>query len=474
MRQVFIDKLPKKKNSFNWEKSIGYIVNFVYDNINGKLEIVNYQKGYLFVRYNKITTKIFTGSFTNGRIGCIIGKKTKDFKIDVGQAIKDEKRNIIITNREYRKDNKEKQWKWYKYTCNVCGWTEGWTEELALLKEHNCACCTNKKVVQGINDITTTNPEMICYFQGGYDEAKLYTYGSNEEIYPICPNCGRIKDKKMKIYTIYKQHSIGCTCSDGHSYPEKFICSLLEQININFIYQATRLDLSWCNNYRYDFYFEWNNESYIIETHQLQHYKDKTRDSRRTFNDEQNIDNQKKELALKNNINHYIILDCRKSELEWIKNSVMDSKLPNLLYFKEYSIDWLKCNEFACSNLVKAVCNYKKSNPEIMPSKIAKIFKIAHNSTINYLKQGVELGWCYYNPKESRIKSTKKNGRKNGKEVEIFKDGIPLGKFPSCAELSRQSEKLFGVKLIANSISSVCQGKQKMYKDFMFKYIIKY
>jgi hypothetical protein len=65
----------------------------------------------------------------------------------------------------------------------------------------------------------------------------------------------------------------------------------------------------------------------------------------------------------------------------------------------------------------------------------------------------------------------KKNENHNGKQIEIFKDNISLGIFPSCAELERQSEKLFGVKLNRGKMSAVCTNKRKTHKGFTFKYI---
>ena len=51
-------------------------------------------------------------------------KKTIEFKVEIGQIFKDDKRDIVITNREYRKEKHGKSMvnvKYYKYTCNICG-----------------------------------------------------------------------------------------------------------------------------------------------------------------------------------------------------------------------------------------------------------------------------------------------------------------------------------------------------------------
>lgn len=63
------------------------------------------------------------------------------------------------------------------------------------------------------------------------------------------------------------------------------------------------------------------------------------------------------------------------------------------------------------------------------------------------------------------------NKERKSKTVEVFKGSISLGIFESCAELERQSEERFGVKLLNSKISQVCLGKKSQYKGFAFKYI---
>ena len=87
-----------------------------------------------------------------------------------------------------------------------------------------------------------------------------------------------------------------------------------------------------------------------------------------------------------------------------------------------------------------------------------------------WLKQGNGI-WCNYNSKEEIIKNGYINGNALGKQVEIFKDKDLLGAFPSCSELDRQSEKLFGTHLDYRNISAVCNGKRKTYKGFIFRYV---
>lgn len=485
-RKMFVENLPKWEEhkqgdvgTINWLKCKKHKVEFIYDDIEGIVEIIDYKsKGQMLtIKYNDIEFKIQTSNFKRCGIGRLLGKTTKDFKIKIGTKLKDDKRDIIITDKEirvrYKKNGKKYNQKWYKYTCNVCGWTEGWADESHLKQNQGCSCCYNTITVQGINDIPTTNPWMIEYFQGGYDEAKLYTkWGSgnpnNREgyIYPICPDCLRIKKKKMKISTIYINNSIGCGCSDNISYPEKVVFSILEQLGIDFQTQLSKTTFKWCNQYFYDFYFKLYNEDYVLEVNGNQHYEDAWDKLEIT----QQNDKLKKELALANGIKeeNYIVIDCRKSDLEFIKDNILESNLAKL--FDLSKIDWKQCQEFACSNLVKVACDYKKNNPDFMASDIGIIMKLSSVTIRKYLKKGVVLLWCKYDVKKEKIKGSDKSGKMFCKSIEIFKKGISLGIFESISELSRMSEKLFNVKLFNSGISRVCIGKALRYKGFVFKF----
>ena len=61
-----------------------------------------------------------------------------------------------------------------------------------------------------------------------YADAKKYTSQSNEPITVICPHCKTTKE--CIISNIYLYKSIGCSCGDGKSYPEKFIYYAFKQL----------------------------------------------------------------------------------------------------------------------------------------------------------------------------------------------------------------------------------------------------
>lgn len=411
MRKTFLDNLPMGKgygvnpNQINWNNSIGCKVGFEYDNVKGFIEIKDYEvkKHKLTIIYNGEEYKISTDGFKACQFGKILEKYTSNFKIEIGTRFQDDKRDITIIDRQHKpKFNKngslKQNEKWYKYHCNKCKYNEDWIIESSLINGTGCNCCSNKKVIIGINDIPTTAPWMVKYFQGGYDEAKLYTFSSSKLVYFKCHNCGEIKNKLMKICTLYNTHSIACKCSDGISYPEKFMISLFDQINIKYIYQLSKKDFSWCCNFIYDFYLiDYN---LILEIQGEQHYRDC---GFKTSYKNQNEQDQLKMNNVINNTNYqYLQLDCRFSNVTYIQKAIFSSILYDILNKNNLiKINWNLCDQFATKNLIKEVSLYYKNNSNLRTSELSKIFKIHQSTIVKYLTKGNKLGWCNYNPKET-------------------------------------------------------------------------
>ncbi|MDC4245549.1 hypothetical protein [Clostridium perfringens] len=374
-----------------------------------------------------------------------IKNKTKDHKEFI-KEIKEKYGDEYEILGEY-KGNKRKLL--VKHNCISCNNYKWEIIPNSLLRGRGCPVCANKKVILGVNTIWDTDRWMINL---GISEenAKRYSRCSNKKITVKCPDCGR--EKEMVISNLYNCKSIFCSCGDGKSYPEKFIFNLLKQLDIDF---EIEYKPKWIENKRYDFHI--SNSSCIIETHGEQHYDGNFISlGGRSLKQEQLNDKYKKETALKNGIKHYIELDCRESNIDYIKNSILNSEL-NKLYDLS-NINWNKCAEFANKNIVKEVCEYWNDRKDSETTgNLANVFNLSTMTIRNYLKKGTKLGWCDYDANF-------------GKKVEIFKNNKSLGIFPSCAELERQSEELFGVKLLISSISAVCNKKLKSYKDFTFKY----
>jgi ribosomal protein S27E len=303
-----------------------------------------------------------------------------DYKLNIS------KKGKILTPKDITHGSNGLNAKGYWFKCldhpeheseqkNINGFTN------LIINNISCAQC---------NSISITHPHLIKYLINKKDALK-YSRGSNKKVPMKCPECGH--EKKINFNNLINS-GFGCpSCSDHIPFTEKFLFNFLEQLKKNFQIQLTKITFKWCNSYRYDFYI--NDINCIIETHGLQHYEEK-RGNWGDLAEIQKNDKDKEELAKENNIENYIILDCRYSELDWIKSSIMKSKLPQLLNFKENDIDWFKCYEYACSNLVKTICDLWNSEKNIV--RIVEKLKLCRSTIRKYLKQGAKLNWCNYDP----------------------------------------------------------------------------
>lgn len=287
------------------------------------------------------------------------------------------------------------------------------------------------------NTVAVTHSKFTKYFVNK-DDADKYSYGSKIKAQMQCLDCGY--KKYMTIRQLINYNFTCQKCGDGFSYPNKIGFNALEQLGINF---ETEYNPDWIKPKRYDFYFKLNNKKYILEMDGNFHYEDNLMNGQ-TKENSQKIDILKDKLANEHDI-EVIRIDCIKSELEFIKQKLLDSKLNKLLDLS--NINWLKLEEFALSNRVKEACNlWSKGIKNAI--EIARIMKISKRTSIIYLKQGTKLGWCSYDAKEATEISLKNRRISviclNTKEV-----------FNSATEAS----VFYGVS--NGGIISCCKGKTK-------------
>lgn len=244
------------------------------------------------------------------------------------------------------------------------------------------------------------------------------TRHSSKKIYLICQNCG------TTINTIpdrFCRQNLSCpSCSDGISYPEKFMYNLLLQLKnqnkINdFEFQKT---FDWAtynesNNHKlngikiYDFYIKEYN--IVIETHGRQHYDGLIRNNEKTKTQEEEDQNDSiKENLAKAHNKEYIPINCYYSNLDWIKKYIILSKLPIILKFKEEDIDWYECHKNSLSSLKKIVCDIWNSGIHSI-NEIKQRTKLGKTTIRRYLEQGKICGWCEYNADELRKEQYIKN-----------------------------------------------------------------
>ncbi len=332
----------------------------------------------------------------------------------------------------------------------------------------NCPYCAGQRLLVGFNDLWTTHPhvaKLLKNKQRGYE----ITAGTHKKEDFQCEQCGLEKNVVVKSVT---QSGFSCPrCSDGISYPEKFVFNLLEQLDIDFKYQQIFV---WSKNVpndnskligdkQYDFYIPSLN--CIIETHGKQHSNKRgfSAFGGRTGEEEAENDKLKEKLAKENDIANYISLDCGESTIKHIKKSIELSDLKTLL--KLDKINWEKCHEAACHSLVKTVCDLWNEGKKT--TEIIGVSRLDRSTIIKYLKQGKTLGWCDYDSKEelrlSNIAKAKISAKKRLRKIaQLTLDGELITYWDSIIEAQKA--------LNIHSISATCQGKRKSTGGFKWMY----
>ncbi len=136
---------------------------------------------------------------------------------------------------------------------------------------------------------------------------------------------------------------------------------VLPIINKTGGYVETDMEEEFVNNYLPE-------HNAIIEVMGIQHYKDGCfGDGCRTLKEEQANDILKEKLALDNGIKDYFRLDCRKSDIKYMKESFVHSNLPDFLQI-DGNIDYKECFKNSLkSKIIQAIELWNKGykTPEI-------------------------------------------------------------------------------------------------------------
>ena len=338
-----------------------------------------------------------------------------------------------------------------KCRCKICGHV--WKAmPSALLKGCGCNQCAIEKRKSELtftqedfnNLIKSINPniEVIGKYINMHTSILCICKLCNSEFY-ICPN------------SLYKSKTMLCpVCSDGVSYPNKYVRNLLKQLPIENLEYEWKPE--WGKQYSYDNYFTYNEKEYIVEADGAQHFKDSifSKLNKHTYEDIKKRDQLKDKLADSHNI-IMIRIDCRMSDPNYIKDSVLSSVLSSV--FDLSNVDWNYCHVESLNSLVRQACNLYKNGYKNV--EILRELKISSPTLIRYLKTGSNLGWCnYINPLKKKI---------------LVYDKITMEKkyvFNSSTECSDYLSELFGSPFKRTMITSVCNGYKKSYKGFIFKY----
>jgi hypothetical protein len=370
-------------------------------------------------------------------------------------------KNNMSTDKIFKSSNDIYLWKCHKCNGEYHASINSRTNDKGNKKGRGCPYCAGQKVLIGFNDLWTTHSEVAKLLKCPQRGHEVTAGSSKKEIF-ICANCSYQHEKC--IASVVRQGFNCSMCGDGVSYPEKFIISFLNQMEIQY---ETQKIFKWSKNVKsnnlklkgnkkYDFFIPSLN--CIIEVNGIQHYIDcgfKSVGGRNLELETMN-DKLKEELAIKNGILNYIIIDARYSNLEWIKNSVLNSNLNKLINFS--NVNWVKCDEYATNNLIKLACEYWNDGIK-STTEIGKILKSTRGTIVRYLKQGANLNWCDYEPKEELYKnweSIKKPVIQLTKGNEFIKEW----------ESIKEAEK----KLRIKNVSLACSGIYKTSAGFKWMY----
>ena len=398
MKKIYLDDLPQKGKSIDWKNSIGYQIPFIYNEIQSNLDIIDYnpKNNKVTIQYQNNKINISINHLKEVKIGVVLNKCNHNYKYHVNEIVQIKNSTIKILMQIKIKHGHRIE-KGYKYQCLKDKYI-GKISECNLVNGCGCPICSNNKIKIGINDMWTTNPELAKLLANPNDGYK-YMQQSNKKVDWRCPQCNNII-KNKDISKIY-YYGLSCPrCSDGISYPEKFMYNLLKQLEIDFEYQYSP---KWCNykfkgknkRGRYDFYIL--SKQIIIEMDGGWHKEDNNL-SGQTKEESKQIDQQKDELAFKHNI-EVIRIDCDyyiiNDKFNNIKNNILNSKLIQSINLS--NINWIEIDKQSQKSLIKQICNVYKNNPDIDITQISKMFKLHKNTIMRYLKLGNKYDLCKYN-----------------------------------------------------------------------------
>lgn len=301
-------------------------------------------------------------------------------------------------------------------------WEDNWNE---LRQNKGCPVCSEgaRIILYDGNRLSVQRPDLIKYFTDDSIPNKIST-GSNKKVDLKCPYCGLVKN--MSVNTLSNKGFSCNFCSDKISIPEKFCVNILTELKTIFKPQYIP---NWANGKRYDFYIP--NLNVIIETHGRGHYdKSFSAMGGKSLEQEQLNDKLKYELAMQNGINpdNYIVIDCRHSEIEWLKNNHM-LKLEKFFNLDILNWDKIWTNCFN-SYVIDAINMWNKN---ILVKDISNSMNLSKSTIRSYLNRGNDIGLCVYDGS----KNINKNRLKTVIQYDL--NEVEINKFESCMDAFRNT-----------------------------------
>lgn len=333
-------------------------------------------------------------------------KQLRPYKYEVGDTYQvNAKDGVTFTIKDRKISYNEKsklQYKEYLCECNNCHYESWHTEKYIVasvnnnhLRGNGCKMCGNigGKNRKFENVISKTDPWAVSFFKVD-DDANRYTAHSHAKTFFICPYCGH--EKYMEVREVIKNKQVSCPmCGDGYSYPNKYAYALFSRLPVEDL--KREYNDNWTEDCRYDISFYYMGRHYLVEMDGAFHYYEKG--YKKDLDLIRKQDNKKNELAEENGC-ILIRIDSRKSELEYLKNNIINSDLGAVFDFS--NIDWDEIDKECIKTTVISVCEYYRNITQDL-NQIAERFGLNSCTVRNYLKRCTDLGLIDYKT-ESEIK----------------------------------------------------------------------
>ena len=265
------------------------------------------------------------------------------------------------------------------------------------------------RVILGFNDIHTTRPDVEEWMHNKEDAYK-YSMSSKEKIFWDCPDCKNTFEERI---CNVNSNRLSCPfCSDGISYPNKFMYNSLYQIKDDLDFLEREYNPDWCKfefngNKRcgkYDVYFGIDGQRYIVEMDGGLGHGNKVHTNSLLSQDELlQIDLIKDKLAEEHGIK-VIRIDCNyktDNKYTYILNNVLNSDLKDIIDLSKIDFDLSNKNSVS-SLIVKAG---ELWNQGLTAGQIRKELKIGEGTVTSYLKTASEIGVCDYSVEKSKARS---------------------------------------------------------------------
>lgn len=403
------------------------------------------------------------------QVGDIISSTNSSFR--VLKQIRMERQRMVRGKKEITTE------KGYLVKCVKDGY-EFEIFESNIPKNYGCPVCSNRKIVKGINDVATTHPDIAALFEN-IEDAYTTSYSTAKKFRFKCPKCGGIKiDCTNNITT----NGFSCPhCSDGVSYPNKFMAKLLNELKIDFD-REVRFD--WCKypcfidetklDYgSYDFVIPEMN--IIIEADGgLGHGKNvmtTIRHNRRKITVEETAyrDKMKDKLAIENGYK-IIRIDCFYHNLcdrfDIIVKNIKESDLANIFDLSNINFESI---DYFCLTNSYVIDVVELWNNGLTVAQIEKEMKLSLASVSKYLKICTKLGLCDYSREKSHRRSIDSTSKRSPYSVS-YNNRIEV--FSSYKELREFYEENYGINICRETLRRHIND-DKLFYNRIFKKITK-